>query len=419
MYNYLKKILSATSILVLLSACNGGAPKPEHVDKSLPKVSLNGYLSDMTAVAFEWKPITDARVKGVYVYRNDPESEQPNKLQQIDAVNNVKFTHYLDDDLTPDTLYYYSFATFDAKGNYSLATKRLKVMTKPLLNSVSFFSSAEPMARAAKLVWRPHTDHAVVAYRLERRVNGEDKWKKVATIKGRLHAEWIDLGLKDNTRYEYRLKAITYDDLLSKPSKIVTVTTKALPSILGSIRASQGKPGIIQVSWEPAKAETLKYYRLYRSHNKNGHYTLLADKLKGTHYTDKINKPAQTYYYKVIAVDKDDLAGDLKAVQPAVGTTLDAPRAPKNLVGLVENATVQLTWKSTDARTVSFQVNKETSKNFMSSETKVFKNIKKPLMIDSSLKPGETYVFTVYAIDKNGLKSAPSNSVTIKLEGKK
>jgi len=129
MHSYLKKILSATSILVLLSACNGGAPTPAKIDKSLPKVELNGYLSDMTSVAFEWKPITDERVKGVYIYRNDPDSDQPNKLLQIDAVNNIKFTHYLDEDLTPDTLYYYSFATYNAQGNYSLATKKLKVMT--------------------------------------------------------------------------------------------------------------------------------------------------------------------------------------------------------------------------------------------------------------------------------------------------
>jgi hypothetical protein len=40
-------------------------------------------------------------------------------------------------------------------------------------------------------------------------------------------------------------------------------------------------------------------------------------------------------------------------------------------------------------------------------------------MIDSSLKPDETYTFSVVGVDKNGIASAPSNSVQVKLEDKK
>jgi len=418
MHSYLKKILSATSILVLLSACNGSAPKPAKIDKTLPKVSINGYLTDMTSAAFEWKPITDKRVKGIYVYRNDPSSEQPNRLLQIDAVTDVKSTHYLDDELEPETLYYYSFATYAENGNYSLATKKMRVMTKPLLDSVSFFSKAEPMARAAKLVWRPHTDHSVVAYRLERRLNGTDKWKKVTTIKGRLSAEYIDEPLKDNTRYEYRLKAITFDDILSKPTPTVTIVTKAPPHAITSLKASQGKAGMIELRWQDDNPKVL-HYKLYRSASKNGRYKLIADNIKSRQYRDTIKTPGKSYYYKVVAVNQDKLEGDLKTTPAVLGTTIEAPRAPKNLVAMVENATVQLTWKSTDSRIVSYIVRKEISKGFLSSETKEFKNIKKTLMIDSSLKPGESYTFTVFGVDKHGIVSAPSNSVTVKLEDKK
>lgn len=419
MNSYLIKILSATSILVLLSACTGAPPKPAQVDKSLPKVSINGYLSDMTAAAFEWKPITDARVKGVIVYRNDPSSKTPNKLLQIDTVKNAKVTHYLDDRLKPETLYQYRFATYNAKGDTSLATKKVSVKTKPLIASVSFFSTSGSLVRAAKLVWRPHTDNSVVAYRLERRQNGADKWRNIATIKGRLNAEYIDTDLKDNTRYEYRLKSITYNDIISKPSQSVAVITKAPPAPVNTINASQGKAGVIKVSWKDDNKANIVYYQVYRATSETGRYKLVADRLKTMRYNDKVSKPSQQYFYKVIGVNKDNLGGELKAVKAAVGTTIDAPRGPKNLVAMVENATVQLTWKSTDKRTVSYIVTKEISKGFMSSETKVFKNIKKTLMIDSSLKHGEEYTFSVVSVDKNGIKSAPSNSVNVKLEDKK
>ena len=419
MNSYLIRILSATSILVLLSACTGGSPKPVQVDKSLPKIALNGYLSDMTAAAFEWKPITDTRVKGVIIYRNDPSSKSPNKLSQIDTVKNARVTHYLDDGLKPETLYQYRFATYNAKGHTSLASKKQEVRTKPLLASVSFFSTSGALPRAAKLVWRPHTDNSIVAYRLERRQNGTDKWQRVATIKGRLNAEYIDTDLKDNTRYEYRLKSVTYNNIISKPSQSATVITKAPPPPVNSINASHGKAGMIEVSWKDDNKANIVYYQVYRATSETGRYKLVADRVKKMRYNDTISKTSQQYFYKVIGISADNLGGELKAVKAAAGTTIDAPRGPKNLVAMVENATVQLTWKSTDSRAVSYIVTKEISKGFMSSETKIFKNIKKTLMIDSSLKHGEEYTFSVVSVDKNGIKSAPSNSVNVKLEDKK
>ncbi|MEN8146387.1 MAG: hypothetical protein ABFR02_02065 [Campylobacterota bacterium] len=419
MNSYLMKILSATSLLVLLSACTGGTPKPTPVDKSLPTVELNGYLSDMTAAAFEWKPITDTRVDGVVVYRNDPSSKTPTKLKQIDTVKSALVTHYLDEKLKPETVYNYRFATYNAKGHTSLASKKIAVKTKPLLASVSFFSTSGSLPRAAKLVWRPHTDSSVVAYRLERRQGGADKWRKVATIKGRLNAEYIDTDLKDNTRYEYRLKAVTFNNIISKPSQSATVITKAVPAPVTSINASQGRAGVIKVSWKDGNRANIVYYQLYRASSESGRYRLVADKINTMQYSDKISKASQQYFYKVVGVSKDGLSGELKAVKAAAGTTIDAPRGPSNLVAMVENATVQLTWKSTDKRTVSYIVTKEISKGFLSSETKVFKNIKKALMIDSSLKHGEEYTFSVVSVDKNGLRSAPSNSVVVKLKDKK
>ena len=292
MNSYVKRILSATSILVLLSACTAGpsASKPQKVDKTLQQVSLNGYLSDMTSVAFEWKPITDSRVQGIVVYRNDPNSKKPNELQETEKIKNVRITHYLDEGLKPGTLYHYRFATYNVRGEVSIASEQCDVQTKPLLPSVSFFSTAEAMPRSAKLVWRPHTDNSVVAYSLERRQGGGEKWRKVATIKGRLNAEYIDEGLKDNTRYEYRLRSITFDNILSEPSDSAAVITKAPPKPVSMISASQGKAGVIEINWQNEADAEVPYYRLYRASSSEGRYRLIADKLTAAHYSDKVKE---------------------------------------------------------------------------------------------------------------------------------
>ena len=419
MNNCLIRILSVTSLLLTLSGCMGGAPKPAELDKTLPMVSINGYLSDMTSVAFEWKPIDDPRVKGVFVYRNDPSSDTPNKLINIGAATNAKATHYLDSELKPATQYIYRFSTYDANANTSIASKEQKVLSKPRFAPVSFFTAAGPMARTAKLIWRPHTDHSVVAYRVERHEGKSKDWKKVATVEGRLNAEYIDTELKDNTRYEYRLKAITFEGILSRATKSVIVTTQALPKPIEALTVSQGKAGQVTLTWEYAYPSKIIHYRVYRATRESGSYVLIADKIKKLQYTNKALKPALKYYYKVVAVNPSHLEGSLSVIKPAFGTTMNAPRAPENLVAMIENETVQLTWKSNDPRIVSFIMTKKMDTSLISSDSKQFKNIKKKLMIDSSLKYGESYTYSVQGIDKNGIVSAPSNKVSFKLQDRK
>ena len=67
-----------TVSLLILSGC-GAQPAPSKddvVDSTLPIVELtkNGIFSETNAIAFEWKSIEDSRVKGIYVYKFDPET---------------------------------------------------------------------------------------------------------------------------------------------------------------------------------------------------------------------------------------------------------------------------------------------------------------------------------------------------------
>ncbi|MCJ7766258.1 MAG: hypothetical protein MUP09_10005, partial [Thiovulaceae bacterium] len=155
---------------------------------------------------------------------------------------------------------------------------------------------------------------------------------------------------------------------------------------------------------------------LYRADSSNGSYKLIADKIAASHYSDKVKEPGAKYFYKVVGVSEDGLQGEIDAAKSAMGTTLDAPNAPTDLVAMVENETVQLTWAPGDSRTLSYIVVKKTDKGFLSSETKQFENIKKTLLIDSSLHHDEEYTFSVIGVDKNGIKSAPSASIQVKLK---
>jgi len=313
MKHYFKTILSVTSVLLLISGCNTGpkAAKPAKIDKSLERVSINGYISTMTEAAFEWKSFEDKNVVGVMVYRNDPHSKTPNKLLEVGDINTPLQTHFVDHHLKPQTNYHYRFASYNVRNEQAIASKQVDVLTKPLINSVSFFAATDALARSAKLIWRPHTDKSVVAYRLERRKNGDEAFMKIALLKGRLNAEYIDQDLDDNTRYEYRIFALTHHDVLSKASKSVAVITKAPPPPIQHVKASQGKASTITITWDRLK--DAQSYTLYRATKAKGRYSLIAKDLHKSSYKEQIKDAGRTYYYKVIQVSQDGLEGALKS----------------------------------------------------------------------------------------------------------
>ena len=151
------------------------------IDVSLPVPSLNGHISEMEALAFEWKSIQDPNVEGYYVYRSDPTAKDE-KLQRIATLKGRYITHYLDSGLAPNQLYMYRFSSFNAAGAESQASATYRASTLPLMPSVSFFASLGNLPRSAKLIWRPHTDTQVKGYRLERKLKAENEWESVATI---------------------------------------------------------------------------------------------------------------------------------------------------------------------------------------------------------------------------------------------
>ena len=236
--------LCAASLLIL-SGCVASPKPPEEikVDASLPKVELtkNGVIADMKTVAFEWSSIKDPRVEGIYVYKENFTSQEGGVFEQYDIIKNRFQTHYLDQNLEPDTKYNYKFRTF-SKDAYGIESNVVSVNTLPVLASVSWIHSIAGMPRSAKIIWRPHFNNRVSSYIIERKTLESQKWKKLDTIKGRLNAEYIDEDLDDNHVYIYRVKVVTHDGIVSTPSQAVKVVTKALPEPIVNIKTTNNLP---------------------------------------------------------------------------------------------------------------------------------------------------------------------------------
>ncbi|MCF6310072.1 MAG: hypothetical protein L3J19_06315 [Sulfurimonas sp.] len=406
-----------TVFLLILSGCVAKVtPKKEAViDDTLPVIQLtkNGTMVDMNAIALEWASLEDPRVKGVYIYKVALDEKDIPENEYYDTVDNRFSTHYLDTEIVPDSKYNYYFKTFSANAE-SRKSKTTLIQSLPLMESTTWIHSIQGMPRSAKIIWRPHTNEKVKEYIIQRRTLQDEYWDNVSTVRGRLNAEYIDKKLKDNFTYIYRIRAVTYDHLTSKPSQEVKVITKALPQELTKIEATINLSRKIEIKWETSKTKDFLKYKLYRASKPDGKYKLISDLTKNF-YVDIIEEDAKQYFYRVSVVDKDGLESihDNYSVQ---GKTLLKPNAPSLVDAKLIDGKVKISWSNSDSRVKSYIVQKKYKKNLFESSIEDFENIKGVEFIDSEIETDKVYHYKVFAVDKYDIKSEPSIEVELKTD---
>ena len=282
------------------------------------------------------------------------------------------------------------------------------------LESVVWINSRQSMPRSAKIIWRPHANEKVKAYIIQRRTLQNDIWSDVATVDGRLNAEFIDKNLKDNFTYIYRIRVLTYDGIISKPSQEVTVVTKELPAEITQVVASTELPKKIQINWKSSDAKDFLIYRVYRSTSINGTYESIAD-TKNNSFVDVIKEDGKEYFYRISVFDTDKLES-INSNHTALGRTLVKPATPSLVEAKLVNGKVKISWISSDTRAKSYTIEKTYSKSFLESTIEDFENIKGNEFVDSEIVGGKTYYYKIFAIDANGIKSEPSMDIKFKVE---
>ena len=420
MKKLIQSILLIASI-ILISGCdvnNLQIPTSQPViNASLPVVDAESIktISDMTDIAFEWKGSSDASVQGYHIYRSDMLQEGEH-LRRVDTVKNRYVSHYIDDDLKPDTQYLYAVSTVGKNGTESVASQSVAVKTNPIFPSVSFITAIDQLPRQIKVLWRPHTSERVKKYIIQRNETNDLKWKNIETVSPRLQAEYIDTKLGDSEEYSYRIISVTFDGIKSLPSKEVKGRTKPLPLSVSNINASQDLPEKIILTWEPLEnTEDLLYYTIYSSHSSNGiFYRLAQAKLTDNTFEDKIDDDGEERFYKITTMDKYNLESS-KEVSATMGKTLDNPARPVIDLAMIKGNEVIINWQAGDNRTVAYNIHKTVKESFFSMENTIIPNVTDVRFEDKDITRGITYEYSIEAIDKYGLLSekTPPTSLTI------
>lgn len=399
----LSKIALLPLLVILITGCSLKNkltdPKKPEIDTTLETVKPDSikYISDVTSIALEWKPVSDPRATGYNIYRMNTRDLEK-KLDLIDHVENRFSSHFVDSNLQPSTEYSYAITVTNKNDQESIATESIQIATLPTLDAVAFIQAISKQPRQVKVLWRPHTNPSVSHYIVEKLIpdgKSNKSWKGIKKLENRFNIEYIDSDLKDNTTYIYRVKALTFDGAYSKPTLGVKATTKELPIQPADITATQNLPKKIYVKWVPSPTKDVIKYRIYRSNFENASYSYVNEVDKNTdNYTDKFEEDGKKVFYKVTALDVDGLETTLN-ITAAMGQTLPKPKAPSVTLAQIQNGKVILNWTAGDDRAKSYIVYKTISKGFFDNKTIKFINIKGNRYEDKDIESNIEYSYSL------------------------
>lgn len=400
----------------LFSACAGAISTLDGEDSTLPTIKNIKTLSDVGAIAFEWEKIDDERVSGIAIYK-----EKNGEFSQIAHLKNSQITHFVDENLTPETHYRYKFKTLSPT-HYSQDSKIVSAKTT-YIEAVEQVFASNDYAGQIKLIFSPHQNPSIAYYLIQREVEGA--FKTIALVNHRLMPEYFDTNLEAGKSYKYRVVAVDYAKNPSRPSKVVTAKTKDPPPPPQNLVASQNLVGKIALSWE-AQAGASEY-RIYRANKIDGNFSHIASVKKPEH-SDVIGKNGASFFYKILSIDKSDLkSAPSTAVQ---GKTKSPPKPPKITRGYVDNNEAKIEWSAESsalsaktaessakppalsAKSAHFVVYRIDSANGKQTRFKTTQTT----FEDKEVSTGGEFRYFVVAVDEGGLESARSNEIILSIK---
>lgn len=256
--------------------------------------SLSATASGLSTVTLTWTVSDDASAR-YEVWRAEA-GGSPALIARTDA------TRLEDAGLLLETTYRYFVRAVSAGFRASPASNTVEVTLRdgpPSAPVVTAMDTTE--GGSIELRWEPPEERDVTSWRVERRVAGDARWDVVADVPQPLRS-YLDDGLTDGVRYEYRLVAVDRGGAESPPSAVTSAVpsdTTPPPSLAApSVRLTVGA---LAVDWDVAP--TAVRYEVLRATSPDGPFTLIATTSLRT-VRDPDVEPGVTYHYRVVAFDE-------------------------------------------------------------------------------------------------------------------
>lgn len=329
---------------------------------------------------------------------------------------------FKDEGLLDAETYYYKAVALTPHGLTSAYTDLVKITTTGPPSPVAAMQAKGAVARSVPLSWTPVAEPEVKGYYLFRAESRDGPFKEIAYVKGRDAGEYVDKGggggmfsssrgaLKDLTEYFYKAQAVNVVDVRGPYSPVASAVTKPVPQPVEGLAATQFEVRRVTLTWSPNPEMDIDEYEVFRGESPDA-IDRKAGTVKGsvTRFVDDRLDHGTAYFFRVRAVDKDNLVGPFS--RSVVSMTKARPVKPSGLAAAFRDGRIVITWAANPEDDIArYEISK---KGFLWSKTG--ESAKPSFDFHDTFKSGEEYTFRVMAVDAAGLESDHSDPVTVKL----
>lgn len=340
-----------------------------------------------------WEPVNNA--VSYEVYRSTKKAGTYEKTAQLSD------NTYNDKKLKAGTTYYYKVRAIYSNGKKSSFSSihSAKTLAVPQITSIVSKSNGR-----LKITWKSVSK--AKQYELLRSTKKNGSYQKVATISKKAGDTYIDLNLKTQKKYYYKLRArggekngyssysaVSYGWAVKKTA-ITSVSSKSSTSLL--------------LKWK--KVDNAYAYRIQRSTSKKGTYTTVAEVKDGkTSYIDQNLKSKKNYYYRVQAMNRvNGKNGASGYCSPVAGKTISGTSI--TYVRSKSSGSMELKWKK-DPDAFAYRIKRSLNKDSGYKKIAEVLGSNVTTYVDKETDAGKRYYYTVETIVKqNGVKAYSGDS---------
>ncbi len=317
-------------------------------------------------IEVRWDPVTEPNLIGYLVLRST-DTQEAFQAVTSDTLFTTAQTEYTDTDIEPDRVYFYRVqsviqdperGTVRSVESVFVDGKASIDQSPPAAPSDLIVSLDESDVRAVQLNWSaPLKDSnsgdltGLEIYRIFRSEGNNVSFAPLADVPS-TQTSYQDRDTKLLTQYFYAVSAVDADDNVSPRSNSVPVTTGGLAVPQGlSATAGIGQVGL---AWTANTETDLIGYKVLRSDRSIGPFAFLtgdeseAFTTAQTAYVDSPLVADETFFYRLIAVGRNDVESDTSTfVTATVLRDEQPPGAPLDVVAAVDETNllqVNLSW---------------------------------------------------------------------------
>jgi hypothetical protein len=233
-----------------------------------------------------------------------------------------------------------------------------------------------------------------------------------------------DQGLVPERRYWYRVAAYDQDGYPGGWSRVLTHAWGVLPRAPLGLKVEAGDR-LVRLTWEPvtrlkdgSPVKDLAGYRIYRCSAEDAWLRLNQEPVTTSSFQDVAAQNDVTYTYKVRALRRlgpDWLESQDSLILTAQPEKLTPPPPLLNLVAVATGKGVELRWDPSPAPDLAgYRVYRRSpgQEKFGRLRPEL---LKRPYFVDSQVKKGQTYQYTVTAVDdsRRANESLPAEEADI------